>query len=193
MPIMSKQGLCHISSSVLPWLGGILLCWLSWYWTAFCLLRRNRTGSGVGLLYDTPHPPPLPKGGSVRRWSCLCRKCDGYEFVFSRMHTIRRGTLGAKCKRTFLFIHLQTKLWLSNLIQLSLSHCVYLRLCYNVFSLSDDDKRMVCDLCKGYFFSSLISRMISPDINFNKFLRICWRTLILAQGGGAYQHQKLHE
>lgn len=148
MPIMSKQGLCHTSSSVLPWLGGILLCWMSWYRTAFCLLRRHRTGSGVGLLCD----PPLPKGGLVLRWSCLCWKCDGYEFVFLRMHITRRGTLGAKCKRTILFIHLQTKLWLSNLIRLSLSCCVYPRLCYNVFSLSDDDKRMVCDLCKGYFF-----------------------------------------
>lgn len=38
--------------------------------------------------------------------------------------------------------------------------------------------RVIC------FFVFLISLMISPYINFNKFLRICWCTLILARGWG---------
>lgn len=85
----------------------------------------------------------------------------------------------------FFFIHKQTKLWLCYPIQPSLSHFVYQGLCYNVFSLSDDDKGMVCDLCKGYlFFLFLISHMSSPYINLNKFLRICWCMLISAWDGG---------
>lgn len=51
-----------------------------------------------------------------------------------------------------------------------------------MFSLSDDDKGMVCDLCKGCNFFFLISLMISPYITFNKFLRICWCMLISGWG-----------
>lgn len=53
-----------------------------------------------------------------------------------------------------------------------------------VFSLSDDDKGMVCDLCKGCFFLSFfLHSLMNPSyINFNKFLRICLCLLISAGG-----------
>ena len=159
-----KQGLCHTPLSVPHrFFKAFLVCWRSRCWTALCPLRRHRTGSNVGLLLLCTS---LAKGDFM--WEDLvCVQCAMAEFVFfCRERTFKSlvGTffleknLQRDCWTLLLFMHTKTKLWLCYLIQSPLSCCVYWGLCYNVFSLSDDDKGMVCDLCKGYFcFSSYIT------------------------------------
>lgn len=84
-----------------------------------------------------------------------------------------------------LFIHKQTKLWLCYLIQPSLSCCVYWGLCYKCVQFVRWWQRHGLWSMQGLFVVSfLISLMISSNINFNKFLRICWCMLILAWGMG---------
>lgn len=194
---MSQQGLCHTSSSV-P----------HWFLRYSCLLKKKKKkGLDTGLLSACWGGSEQDQNVGIfvylarQRWlsvrrSGLCLKRDGFEFVFSvkNAHLIAsREVLGQIAKgmlnsSALLFIHKQTKLWLCYLIQPSLSCCVYWGLCYKCVQFVRWWQRHGLWSMQGLFVVSfLISLMISSNINFNKFLRICWCMLILAWGDGGFK------
>lgn len=170
----------------------VLLRWMSRHWNLpACLLRRHRTGSNVALSRAS--------GKKKKRWRttrgpCLCLSCDATSLSLTRMHTT--GKLQEQERERTVELFFSSREQTCKLRPSHPNPAVTVVLNWDcasqVLSLSDDDTGMVCDLCKGYFFPPSPPSpppppplMISPDINFNKFLRICWCMLI--SGGVGYR------